>query len=367
MSGPLRYILVGTGGWGAQWCRTFLPPLKDSGRAIPVAAVDVNGEKLRYAQEYLGLSPQHCFTDFIDAVHKRRADFAIIVVPPQFHERYVDMALTFDLHILCEHPLALDMETCLRIYRKVRNSSRKMGIVASHRFDPDKQALAELVRSRRYGRVNYVVCRFTENCRAFGTWGKYRHEMQDPLLIEAAVHYFDVFRAICECNARTVHAASWNPPWGRFGGDSTALVTIEMDSGAYCLYEGAKANASTLNGWGNEYFRVECEHGTLELDRRRLRVFNGGAMEEPRVELVPLPEQPAWGAVRVAEMFCDWLAGGEKPPITLRDAMRTTSMVFAAVQSSRTGREIDVHQFLDQWVDATSSTRRADADQRPEV
>ena len=40
----LKYIIVGTGGWGGHWCHRVLPRLMDLGKAEPVAAVDVNPE-----------------------------------------------------------------------------------------------------------------------------------------------------------------------------------------------------------------------------------------------------------------------------------------------------------------------------------
>ncbi len=45
-----------------------------------------------------------------------------------------------------------------------------------------------------------------------------------------------------------------------------------MENGVRVLYEGAKANATTLNGWLHDYLRAECENGTLELDARKLQV-----------------------------------------------------------------------------------------------
>ena len=102
--------------------------------------------------------------------------------------------------------------------------------------------------------------------------------MPDPLLVEGSVHHFDILRAISSSDAKTVCATTWNPPWGQYAGDSTALIVVEMLNGVRCLYEGGVANASTLNGWGQDYIRAECEHGTLELDRRKLTVLISGPM-----------------------------------------------------------------------------------------
>ncbi len=343
---PLRYIIVGTGGWGGSWCRAFLPRLTEIGKAVPVAAVDINPESLNNAREGLGLTEDRLYTDAWKAFAEREADFAIVVVPPAFHEQTVDLALAHGLHILSEKPIADSIEACCRIYHKVKTAGRKMAITMSHRFDQDKQSLEHAVASGEYGPLNYIIGRFTHNCRAFASWGEFRHRMPDPLLIEGTVHHFDIFRSICRANAKTVYAKTWNPPWGEFAGDSTGLVTMEMTNGVHCFYEGAKANASTMNGWAEEYFRAECRDGTLELDRRKLRVLRGKAWDDPVATTLQLQEGSVWMNRWLAEQFCDWLQGGPAPKNELEDNIQCAALLFAAVESAHTGQVVDVQQFL---------------------
>lgn len=344
---PLRYILVGTGGWGAYWCEEVLARLARLGKAVPVAAVDVNPAAHENAQRYLGLDPARCFTDVREAFDAYPADFAIVVVPPAYHEAVVVQAVERGMHILSEKPIAHTMDACARIYARVKAAGLKMAVTMSHRFDRDKQTLEAAIKSGQYGRLNYVVCRFTHNCRHYGDWGAFRHEIPDTLLIEGTVHHFDVFRALTGANAESVFTMSWNPPWGEFKGDSTALVTMRMENGVHCLYEGAKANASTMNGWTNEYFRAECEHGTLELDNRTLRVLEGPAWDAPTATPLPLLERDAWMNPWLAEMFCDWAAGRRADhPTALDDNIHCAALLFAAVESAHTGMPVNVARYL---------------------
>jgi len=359
MSEPLWYIHIGVGGFGQHWCTAVLPRLRRLGLALPVAAVDINREVLVKAREQLGLDGDQLYTSVERALAEREADFITIVVPPASHEGMVDLALNAGCHILSEKPIADTMEACCRIYRKVRDKDLKMAVTMSHRFDQDKQSLESAIRSGQYGRVNYVVHRFTHNCRAFGSWGRFRHEIADPLLVEGTVHHFDILRALSGSNAKSVYAVTWNPPWGEYQGDSTALITMWMENGVKCFYEGAKANASTLNGWGNDYLRAECEHGTLELDRRQLRVLRGGPWDAPVAEELPLLVQPAWTNAWLAELFCQWLMGGPEPLNSLDDNIHCAALLFAAVESAHTGAVVDVPEFLRRHMEAAE---QADAD-----
>jgi predicted dehydrogenase len=119
--------------------------------------------------------------------------------------------------------------------------------------------------------LNYIVHRFTHNCRSFGSWGEFRHRIPDPLLVEGTVHHFDILRALSGADGENVFTQSWNPPWGEYAGDSTALINLTMTNGVRCL--GMRASQRQHPEWLDQRLHpLECEHGTLELDRRRLRV-----------------------------------------------------------------------------------------------
>ena len=345
MPSTARFIHVGTGGFGGHWCRDVLPRLVEMGKAEPAAAVDIVPEHLTNAREGYGVPPERCYTDAERAFDEVEADFAIIVVPPARHESIVDLAVAKGMHILSEKPIADTMNACARIYHKVHDAGLKMAVTMSHRFDQDKQSLEALIRSGDYGPCHYIVGRNTWNCRRYASWGAFRHEIPDALLVEGTVHHFDIMRSLAGSDARTVYCKSWNAPWGEFQGDSSALVLIEMANGVKVAYEGSKTNAAGLNTWCNDYWRAECEQATLELDNRRLRVLSdlsGERVEEER----PLLEQPAWTNPWLAEMFVDWLAGGPAPPNTLEDNIQCAALLFAAIESAHMGIVIDVQKFL---------------------
>ena len=119
-----------------------------------------------------------------------------------------------------------------------------------------------------------------------------------------------------------------------------------MENGTRVFYEGAKANASTLNGWGQDYLRAECRDGTLELDRRQLRVISGDGSGRLTRQDLPLLQQPAWTNPWLAELFVKWLHGGEEPPNTLEDNIHCAALLFAAVESAHSGQPVNVPQFL---------------------
>jgi predicted dehydrogenase len=164
------------------------------------------------------------------------------VVPPNYHERIVDVAIAHGVDILCEKPIADTMEASARIASKVKAAGRKMAVTMSHRFDQDKTTLRSIIRSGQLGKVNTVSCRYMSDLRAHMAWGAlFRHTMQDPLMIEGAVHHLDLVADLAGARCQTIYASTWKPSWAEYAGDTDGIVVMTFENGARGIYEGSPA------------------------------------------------------------------------------------------------------------------------------
>jgi predicted dehydrogenase len=347
-----RMIVVGIGAMGRAWCDRILPPNIQEGLIEVVAAVDLRPEAVQYARQSLGLRPDQCYTDLEKVFAEVEADCCAVITTPASHEQVVDLALAHDMHILSEKPIADTLAASLRIASKVKAAGKKMGVTMSHRFDQDKTTLRQLLRSGRYGALDYLVCRFTCDCRQFASWGQFRHEIADPLMVEGAVHHLDILADLAGAACDTLYAQTWNPAWGAYQGDAQALVTLHFANQTRAFYEGAKTNAVGLNCWGNEYIRAECEGATLILNQRQIECFpydgsqRGRGKREGGGERIPLLAQPKWANSWLVEKFVRWLDGGEPMETNVEDNLQSVALIFAAIQSSRTGQPVPVQAYL---------------------
>lgn len=347
-----RMIQIGLGAMGRDWCLTALPPNINEGLVEVVAAVDINPAALPVAQKTLGLRPDQCYTDLQKAMEENPADFCTIVVTPAHHEAVVDVALAHGLHILSEKPIADSLAASILIADKVKSAGLKMGVTMSHRFDQDKTSFREELRSGRYGSLDYLVCHLTSDLRKVGSWGNFRHQIPDPLMVEGAVHHLDFLADMAGANCDSIYAQSWNPPWGDYAGDSQALVTMTFENGSRAFFEGASTNAVGLKDWEYETIRAECEFGTLVLNARRLERFAYDPSTqritkfEGQGERLPLLERPKWKNTWLIEQFVHWLDGGEPMETHVEANLQSVALIFAAIESSRSGQPIKVQQFL---------------------
>lgn len=357
-----KAILVGLGSWGQWWCQHFLPPNVADGTIEVVAVCDRNPETHAFAREHLHLTEAQCFTNAEEAFRNCPADFCINVVNPAYHEEIVDLAIRYGLHILSEKPIADTLESAVRIAEKVRRSGLKMAVTMSHRFDQDKTTLRRELRSGDWGELDYLVTRFTCDCRKYGSWGDFRHEMEHPLMLEGSVHHLDILADLAGAKCKTIYAQTWRPSWGEFHGDCNALVTMTFENGVKAMYEGAKTNAVTLNWWSHEYFRAECKGSTLILNQRQLEVLpydpekTIARAEEGDGNPIPLIEQPKWANTWLIQQFTDWLSGGPAMETNVEDNLQSVAHVFAAIESARTGEVIHVQEFLEKTRAAVLST-----------
>ena len=349
-----RMIHIGLGEMGRNWCEVALPPNIDDGLIEVVAAVDINPAALAVAQDSLGLSADQCYTDLRKALGENPADFCAIVVPPAHHEAVVDAALAYGLHILSEKPIADSLTASVRIADKVKRAGLKMGVTMSHRFDQDKTSFRHELRSGAYGALDYLVCHLTADLRKRGSWGVFRHEIPHPLMIEGAVHHLDMLADLAGANCDTIYAQSWNPPWAEYAGDSQALVTMVFENGSRAFFEGACANAVGLKDWERETIRAECELGTLALNARRLERFPYDpstqriAKIEGQGEPLPLMERRKWKNTWLVEQFVQWLDGGEAMETNVEANLQSVAMIFAVIESGRTGQPVKVQELLKQ-------------------
>jgi predicted dehydrogenase len=348
-------IQVGTGGQGEMWCREFLPPNVEAGRVDVVAAVDVDEDAHVNAQEGLDVSPEDCYTDAEAAFADHpEADCCAIVVPPWIHEEIVDLAVEHDCHVISEKPIADTLAASVRIAEKIERAGLKMGVTMTHRFDRDKTTLREEIRADRSGPLDYLVGRFTCNARSYGDWGAFRHDIEDPLLVEGAVHQLDFLADMAGAPVETLYADTWQPDWAEYDGDCQALVQMRCENGVRVAWEGAKANAVGLNGWGSDYVRAECRDATLVLDDREIvrhpydpdSSLVVGATDERDGEPVELLERETWGNTLLIERFVEWLEGGEPMVTNVQDNLQSVALIEAAMQSSETGEPVNVQALL---------------------
>lgn len=346
--------MVGVGGMARSWLSRFFAPFDD--RMEFAGFVDISRDALNAANENFHLPESALFTDMEAAFAQVEADFCCIVTPPAFHRQAVELACARKLDILSEKPIADTWDDCRAIYQAVQNAGIKMQVTQNYRYNVNiltlKKAVAEL------GAVNYVVGRYAQDYRVRNSWGKFRHEIPHTLLVEGGIHHLDQIRNLSGQDCKTISGYEWHPGQvhgdnakfkgsDSFDGEPCALFVMRMSGGAFASYEGNNLATGKVNGWHEEYYRVECEGGAAVLDKDNIvRIEERGENRGLKVREVSNERPLHIGHEMMPAQFLDWLEGSAPPPTALQDNIKSNAMMFAAIEASATGQTVDVEAMV---------------------
>jgi predicted dehydrogenase len=338
-----RILQVGVGGFGAAWLRA-LDRLR--GEVRIGALVDLDPVALEAAAAATAVDLDRCYTDLDVALSSAAVDMALVVVPPEAHRDVATRCLEAGLPVLVEKPLAGTPQDCEALVAAAERTGCELAVSQNYRYRPVMETARRVLASGRLGAIGQARVEFRLHHDFRGT---FRESMEHPLLLDMAVHHFDLIRFVCGLEPRSVAARTWNPPWSQFAGDACAACVFEMQTGARVLYDGCWHPRSQSTDWNCRWL-VDCEGGVLTLDRDRVRIAEGTDPHRPLEpgdeHEVPLVELADGDQAVLLRDFIAAVRDGRPAPTTAADNLRSLDMVFAAVEAAGSGREVAIDGSL---------------------
>ena len=97
--------------------------------------------------------------------------------------------------------------------------------------------------------------------------------------------------------------------------------------------------------------KKQCEKATFILDHRQLERFSYDSSkwvnaQEGEGEKVPMLDRDKWSDAWMVEKFVHWLDGGEPMETNLEGNLQSVALIYASIESSRTGKPVKVQEFL---------------------
>lgn len=346
---PVRVVVVGAGGMGRAWIGTVL----DSEVARLVGVVDViDGAAARAVEEVV---PEELHpgvmtgTDTVEIATACGAEAVIDVTVPAAHHAVTAEALHAGFPVLGEKPCAATLAEALSLAGHSEATGKLFMVSQSRRNNPHLHEARRL--ADELGGAGIVDTRFYRAPR----FGGFRDAMDQPLIVDMAIHAFDAGRVLIDADPVSVTAASSNPPWSWYAGDAAATVTIDYGGGVVHTFSGSWCSPGHETSWNGEWM-ISCQGGTVHWDGETPPTARRAGDEALRGR-DPEPEARWELAASLAE-FCSALRGGARPQSEVHQNVWTQAIVEAAVRSAETGRRIEVAALLDE---ALAAARRLDA------
>src|SRR5918996_3242719 len=147
-------LKVGIIGGGAITQVAHLPVLKRF-KGIEVRAIcDTDLPKARALADRFGV--RDAFDDIEDLLRYETLDAVVICSPTHLHESHIQAALSANLHVLVEKPLAMSATSAQRILKAVEKHDRVVMVGMNHRYRPDVQIVRSFVQSGELGTIESV-------------------------------------------------------------------------------------------------------------------------------------------------------------------------------------------------------------------
>lgn len=105
------------------------------------------------AAEGIDLTNVQTFTDYDALLSSGKVDAISITLPTFLHADFTVRALEAGLHVLCEKPMALNVEDCDRMIAAARRSGKVLQIGHCIRFWPEYVKAREIIRNGEYGKL----------------------------------------------------------------------------------------------------------------------------------------------------------------------------------------------------------------------
>jgi predicted dehydrogenase len=148
-------LKVGIIGGGAITQVAHLPVLKKM-RSVEVQAIcDTDLPKARALAARFGI--KDAFDDIEELLRYEALDAVVICSPNHLHESHIQAALSANLHVLVERPLAMSAVSVQRVLRSVEKQHDRVVMVGmNHRYRPDVQIVRSFVQSGELGNIESI-------------------------------------------------------------------------------------------------------------------------------------------------------------------------------------------------------------------
>jgi predicted dehydrogenase len=295
-----------------------------------VAVADEDGERgAAFAEEHgiEGGSRE----EVLDAV-----DAAVVCAANADHAAWVEAAADAGVDVLCEKPLATNVETAQSMVEACEHAGVALGVAMPVRFnEPIRQAKAAH-DAGEIGTLQALVGTNLLTTMAPGTWFTDPEASGGGAIMDHSVHVVDLARWITGGEVGEVYAESGT----RFSDipvEDVDLLSMELEDGTPVTHDGSWRQPESWEFWGDVTMRLIGTEGVIEVD-----CFDQTFRETRESEGI---EAVHWGEDMNQGMLRDFVAAvreGRDPEISGEEGVREVAVVEAAYESVETGEPVPV-------------------------
>jgi predicted dehydrogenase len=333
-------IVVGAGSISNAW----FPPIQAEQLHV-AAVVDLRIDAAQGQIDKYKLADAIASNDLDKTLRDVKADFVIDLTIPQAHCEVTCKALAAGFNVIGEKPMAASMDEARRMIAASDQSGKLYMVSQSRRWDSKHATIASTLSDGIAGELTALNCDFFLGAH----FGGFRDEMASPLILDMAIHHFDLARMFCRHSAVSVFAEEFNPAGSWFKGDVAANCLFEMAGGIRFAYRGSWCAEGCPTSWNGDW-RIIGDKGTLiyagDKDPCGEVVSGSEGFQRPRSPMqITAVEKKKTGMHGGLDEMLSYLRLGRVPQTQCHDNIHSLAMVLGAIESSRTGKRIRISEL----------------------
>ena len=345
MSG-IRVVAAGCG----RMSTNFLKAALETNEVEVVGLVDPDVERAEERRAELSLPNAAVGPDLDAMLTQLRPDAVFDIVVPSVRHLVATTALRHGCHILTEKPMADTLANARDLIRASRVAGRVHAVVQNRRYHPGVRRIARFLRQGGIGDVTGLSCDFF----LAPHFGGFREEMRHVLLLDMAIHTFDVGRLFSGGAPESVWCREWNPANSWYAHGASAIAVFEMTGGVVFNYRGSWCAEGLRTSWESTW-RITGTRGTLlwdGADEFRAEVVHvvgqapGLFSQCEPVPVPPLDPRDRVGGHRgVIEDFIQAIRTGQPPETAGAENIKSLAMVSGAIASAESGQTVKITEM----------------------
>ena len=335
-----RGMIIGIGGMGSGWVRTMAA----CEQVEIIGLVDLVEERAQTAKEQNELKNAVVMTNYAQALRDIKPDFILDATLPEVHCDVTKDALSLGIPVIGEKPLAESLDRARESVRASEKAGVLYKVSQNRRYDPHLVAYKKLL-DENLGTLGILKSDFYVGAHLLG----WRQQMESPLLLDMAIHTIDAARYLVGRKALSVYCEESNPSWSWFEHHASATALYEMEGGLQYTYCGSWVSDGRHTTWEGNW-RAVGENGSATWDDENKLLADivsgteGYVVPTERKEAKP-DEMPFRGTAASLRDFLNALETGQMPESECHDNFQSLAMIFAAIESARSGKREKVEML----------------------
>ncbi len=186
----MKFLVLGGGAVVTEY---YIPALRLLGLTSNILILEVSAAVIEILNQKAPdiRCKQIDFREYLKNFSEESFDGAIIALPNYLHNEAVEMCLFKGLNVLCEKPLAMNEQDCLRLARLSEEAGKVLTVGMVRRLLPSVSALGEALKSSLIGTLESIDIEYGPY-----TWvsdsGSFFQRQNGGLLMDMGVHYLDL-------------------------------------------------------------------------------------------------------------------------------------------------------------------------------